>query len=147
MRKIAPDGPVYQAGTLSGNPLAMRAGLETLKRLRDPELYDRLEARTERLVEGLLEGCRKHGVGAVANRVGSMFTVFFTDRKEIRNHADVADGCDLAFFGRFFNAMLDEGVYLAPSQFEAAFVSAAHTDADIEQTIAAAEHALARLVK
>ncbi len=147
MRKIAPDGPVYQAGTLSGNPLAMRAGLETLKRLRDPELYDRLEARTERLVGGLLEGCRKHGVGAVANRVGSMFTVFFTDRKEIRNHADVADGCDLAFFGRFFNAMLDEGVYLAPSQFEAAFVSAAHTDADIEQTIAAAEHALARLVK
>ncbi|MDX8401151.1 MAG: glutamate-1-semialdehyde 2,1-aminomutase [Mariprofundaceae bacterium] len=144
MRKIAPDGPVYQAGTLSGNPLAMRAGLETLKRLRDPALYAQLEARTARLVEGLLEGCRAAGVPAVANRFGSMFTVFFTDRPAVTNHADVAEGCDLAFFGRFFHAMLDEGVYLAPSQFEAAFVSAAHSEADIEATIEAAARALER---
>jgi len=142
MRKIAPDGPVYQAGTLSGNPLAMRAGLETLKRLREPGFYEALEARSARLVEGLLEGCRAHSVPAVANRFGSMFTVFFTERERIASHADVAEGCDLAFFGRFFNAMLDEGVYLAPSQFEAAFVSAAHTDEDIEATIAAADRAL-----
>ena len=145
MRKIAPDGPVYQAGTLSGNPLAMRAGLETLTRLREPGFYEALEARTARLVEGLLAGCRKHGVPAVANRFGSMFTVFFSEREAIHNHADVAEGCDLAFFGRFFNAMLDEGVYLAPSQFEAAFVSAAHDEADIEATIAAADRALARI--
>ncbi|MDQ7011426.1 MAG: glutamate-1-semialdehyde 2,1-aminomutase [Mariprofundaceae bacterium] len=145
MRKIAPDGPVYQAGTLSGNPLAMRAGLETLSRLRDSKLYDELENKSARLVEGLLAGCRKAGVPAVANRFGSMFTVFFTDRDTITNHADVAEGCDLAFFGRFFNAMLEAGVYLAPSQFEAAFVSAAHSDADIDQTIAAAERALAKL--
>ncbi len=145
MRKIAPDGPVYQAGTLSGNPLAMRAGLETLSRLRDPKLYDELERKTARLVEGLLAGCREAGVPAVANRFGSMFTVFFTERNAIRNHCDVAEGCDLAFFGRFFNAMLDEGVYLAPSQFEAAFVSAAHSDDDIEATIAAARRALARI--
>ena len=145
MRKIAPDGPVYQAGTLSGNPLAMRAGLETLSRLRDTKLYDELENKSARLVEGLLAGCRKAGVPAVANRFGSMFTVFFTDRNTITNHADVSEGCDLAFFGRFFNAMLEEGVYLAPSQFEAAFVSAAHSDEDIDQTIAAAERALAKL--
>lgn len=145
MRKIAPDGPVYQAGTLSGNPLAMRAGLETLSRLRDSKLYDELENKSARLVEGLLAGCRKAGVPAVANRFGSMFTVFFTDRDTITNHADVAEGCDLAFFGRFFNAILEEGVYLAPSQFEAAFVSAAHSDEDIDQTIAAAERALVKL--
>jgi glutamate-1-semialdehyde 2,1-aminomutase len=145
MRRIAPDGPVYQAGTLSGNPLAMRAGLETLSRLRAPGFYESLEKKSARLVAGLLEGCQKAGVPAVANRVGSMFTIFFTKRAAIRNHADVTNGCDLAFFGRFFNAMLDEGIYLAPSQYEAAFVSAAHSDADIDATIAAAGRALARL--
>jgi len=145
MRRIAPDGPVYQAGTLSGNPLAMRAGLETLQRLRAPGFYEALEKKSAHLVQGLLEGCRKAGVPATANRFGSMYTLFFTDRHEIANHADVTDGCDPAFFARFFNAMLDEGIYLAPSQFEAAFVSAMHSDEDIDSTIAAARRVLARL--
>ncbi len=145
MRMIAPDGPVYQAGTLSGNPLAMRAGIETLTCLRQPGFYDALEAASARLFDGLLAGCRDAGVGACGNRVGSMFTVFFTDRDKCENHADVCD-CDLTFFGKFFNAMLDEGVNLAPSQFEATFVSATHTDADIDATIKAASRALARLL-
>lgn len=145
MRKISPDGPVYQAGTLSGNPLAMRAGLETLSRLRTPGFYEELERKTTRLVEGLLAGCKAAGVPAVANQVGAMFTVFFTDLPAVTCCADVSKHCDLAFFGRFFNAMLEEGVYLAPSQYEAAFMSAAHSDEDVENTIAAAARALARL--
>jgi len=145
MRKISPDGPVYQAGTLSGNPLAMRAGLETLSRLREPGFYEALESKTTRLVEGLLDGCQQAGVPAVANQVGAMFTIFFTELDAVSCCSDVSDHCDLAFFGRYFNAMLDEGVYLAPSQYEAAFVSAAHTDADIDNTIAAATRALAKL--
>jgi len=145
MRKISPDGPVYQAGTLSGNPLAMRAGLETLSRLRAPGFYEALEAKTTRLVEGLLAGCKAAGIPAVANQVGAMFTVFFTELDAVTCCSDVSGHCDLAFFGRFFNAMLDEGVYLAPSQYEAAFMSAAHTDADIDATIAAAGRALKKL--
>ncbi|MDQ6999603.1 MAG: glutamate-1-semialdehyde 2,1-aminomutase [Mariprofundus sp.] len=146
MRRISPDGPVYQAGTLSGNPLAMRAGLETLTRLREPGFYDALESKTTRLIEGLLEGCKQAGVPAVANQVGAMFTIFFTELDAVSCCSDVSKHCDLEFFGRYFNAMLDEGVYLAPSQYEAAFVSAAHTDADIDNTIAAAARALAKLV-
>ena len=144
MRQIAPDGPVYQAGTLSGNPLAMRAGLETLNRLKTPGFYEALEVKSSKLFDGLLTGCKAAGVPATGNRFGSMFTVFFTDADKCRNYQDVC-GSDLALFGRFFNAMLDEGVYLAPSQFEAAFVSAAHTDSDIEATIAAAGRVLAKL--
>jgi len=145
MRRISPDGPVYQAGTLSGNPLAMRAGLETLSRLRAPGFYEALEAKSARLFDGLLGGCKAAGVPATGNRFGSMFTVFFTGLPAVTCGADVSDHCDLAFFGRFFNAMLDEGVYLAPSQFEAAFMSAAHTDEDVEATIAAAARALEKL--
>ncbi len=145
MRKISPDGPVYQAGTLSGNPLAMRAGLETLSRLQNDTLYADLEAKSKRLFEGLLAGCKAAGVAATGNRFGSMFTVFFTDLEKVSCCSDVSGHCDLAFFGKFFNAMLDEGVYLAPSQYEAAFVSAAHTDADIDNTIAAATRVLAKL--
>jgi len=145
MRKIAPDGPVYQAGTLSGNPLAMRAGVETLTRLTTPGFYESLEEKSARLVAGLLDGCNEAGVPAVANRFGAMFTVFFTGKDAVTNHADVSEDCDLAFFGHFFNAMLDEGVYLAPSQFESAFVSAAHTDKDIDATISAANRALTKL--
>jgi len=145
MRMISPDGPVYQAGTLSGNPLAMRAGLETLSRLRTPGFYEDLERKTTRLVEGLLEGCAAAGVPAVANQVGAMFTVFFTELEAVNCCSDVSRHCDLPFFGKFFNAMLDEGVYLAPSQYEAAFMSAAHSDEDVEETIAAASRALARL--
>ncbi|MDQ6981979.1 MAG: glutamate-1-semialdehyde 2,1-aminomutase [Mariprofundus sp.] len=145
MRKISPDGPVYQAGTLSGNPLAMRAGLETLSRLREPGFYEALESKTTRLIEGLLDGCKKAGVPAVANQVGAMFTIFFTELDAVTCCSDVSNHCDLDFFGRYFNAMLDEGVYLAPSQYEAAFMSAAHTDEDVENTIAAAGRALARI--
>jgi len=145
MRKISPDGPVYQAGTLSGNPLAMRAGLETLSRLQDPKLYEALEIKSKRLFEGLLAGCKEAGVAATGNRFGSMFTIFFTDLDKVSCCSDVSGFCDLPFFGKFFNAMLDEGVYLAPSQYEAAFVSAAHTDADIDNTIAAAKRVLAKL--
>jgi len=145
MRKISPDGPVYQAGTLSGNPLAMRAGLETLSRLRDKKFYEDLEAKSKRLFEGLLAGCKAAGVPATGNRFGSMFTVFFTELEQVTCGTDVSGHCDLAFFGKFFNEMLNEGVYLAPSQYEAAFVSAAHTDEDIDNTIAAAERVLARL--
>jgi len=145
MRQISPDGPVYQAGTLSGNPLAMRAGLETLTRLRAAGFYEELERKTMKLVAGLLSGCKAAGVPAVANQVGAMFTVFFTELTEVNCCSDVSGHCDLAFFGKFFNAMLDEGVYLAPSQYEAGFVSAAHSDADIDATIAAAGRALATL--
>jgi len=145
MRQISPDGPVYQAGTLSGNPLAMRAGLETLSRLREPGFYDKLERKTTKLVEGLLAGCKAAGVPAVANQVGAMFTIFFTDLDAVTCCTDVSNHCDLEFFGRYFNAMLDEGIYLAPSQYEAAFMSAAHSDADIDNTIAAAVRALAKL--
>ncbi len=144
MRMISPDGPVYQAGTLSGNPLAMRAGLETLSRLREPGFYEDLERKTTRLVEGLVAGCKAAGIPAVANQVGGMFTVFFTDLPAVTCCTDVSNHCDLAFFGRFFNAMLDEGVYLAPSQYEAAFMSSAHSDEDVENTIAAASRALAK---
>jgi len=145
MRKVSPDGPVYQAGTLSGNPLAMRAGIETLSRLQDKTFYEALEAKSKRLFEGLLAGCKAAGVPATGNRFGSMFTIFFTELKHVNCGSDVSGHCDLAFFGRFFNEMLIEGVYLAPSQYEAAFVSAAHTDADIDNTIAAAARVLARL--
>jgi len=145
MRMISPDGPVYQAGTLSGNPLAMRAGLETLSRLQVPGFYEALEDKTTCLVEGLLAGCKAAGVPAVANQVGAMFTVFFTELDAVNCCLDVSGHCNLAFFGRYFNAMLDEGVYLAPSQYEAAFMSAAHSDEDIDNTIAAAGRALAKL--
>jgi len=141
MRHIAPDGPVYQAGTLSGNPLAMRAGIETLTRLRDPACYAQLEQRSARLFDGLLAGCKEAGVAACGNRFGSMFTVFFTSADQVQNFDD-ACGCDLAFFGRYFNAMLAQGIYLAPSQFEAGFVSTAHTVADIDRTLEAAAQAL-----
>ncbi|MDQ6965202.1 MAG: glutamate-1-semialdehyde 2,1-aminomutase [Mariprofundales bacterium] len=146
MRSISPDGPVYQAGTLSGNPLAMRAGIETLKRVQQEGFYEQLEVRSARLVAGLLAGCNAAGVAAVANRFGSMFTIFFTPLDRVGSAGDVSKHCDFEFFGRYFNAMLDEGIYLAPSQYEAAFVSAAHSDEDIDSTIAAAGRVCMRLV-
>src|SRR5689334_15169089 len=137
MSKIAPSGPVYQAGTLSGNPLAVAAGLAMLRHLKaHPEVYTRLEERGARL-------CAAVPAGLTVNRVGSMFTVFFTDRPV--TDWDSAKTCDTARFGRFFRGMLERGVYLAPSQFEAAFLSAAHSDADIDCTIAAAGAALNEL--
>ncbi len=139
MNHVAPAGPVYQAGTLSGNPLSMTAGLVTLRRLRDRTVYDRLEAASKKLCDGLAAA----GVPTLTNRVGSMWTGFFTDEPVI--DWDTANKCDRQAYGKFFHAMLDEGVYLAPSQFEAAFVSLAHTDHVIEQTVAAAEKALRRI--
>jgi glutamate-1-semialdehyde 2,1-aminomutase len=143
MSLIAPAGPVYQAGTLSGNPLAMAAGLATLARLRQPGFYDRLDALAERLATGLGEAARRAEVDLVVNRVGSMLTPFFTDAP-VTDYAS-ARRADTARFGRFFHALLDRGIYLPPSQFEATFVSAAHTEAEIDETLAEAAAALADL--
>lgn len=140
MDRVAPSGPVYQAGTLSGNPLAMRAGIATLDLLERPGTYERLEALSARLADGLAEAARAAGVDAVVNRVGSMMTAFFT-KGPVVDHAS-ASAADTARYARFFHAMLDRGVYLAPSQFEAAFVSTAHDDALVDRTLAAAREAL-----
>jgi glutamate-1-semialdehyde 2,1-aminomutase len=140
MNNIAPAGPIYQAGTLSGNPLSMTAGLITLRRLHDKSVYDRLENASRKLCEGLTAAAKEAGIKTVTNRVGSMWTSFFTD--EPVTNWETANRSSREQYGKFFHAMLDEGVYLAPSQFEAAFVSLAHTDAIIEQTIAAAQKAV-----
>jgi glutamate-1-semialdehyde 2,1-aminomutase len=139
LEQIAPAGPVYQAGTLSGNPLAMTAGLAVLRRLRDRSIYERLEEAGRRLCEGLAEAAREAGVETVTNRVGSMFTTFFTD-SEVTDWPTAAKS-DRARYGRFFHAMLEGGVYLAPSQFEAAFISLAHTDDLLDLTMEAARKA------
>jgi glutamate-1-semialdehyde 2,1-aminomutase len=141
MDMIAPLGPVYQAGTLSGNPLAMAAGLATLRELKNhPEIYRQLELRSSMLVDGVLAAAKKKGVALTANRVGSMFTWFF--QPGIVHDWDTAAKSDTAAFGKFHGAMLERGVYLPPSQYEAMFMSAAHTESDIQQTIAAAAEAL-----
>jgi glutamate-1-semialdehyde 2,1-aminomutase len=139
MNHIAPAGPVYQAGTLSGNPLSMTAGLVTLRRLRDKTIYERLENSSRRLCDGLAQAARDTGITTVSNRVGSMWTSFFTTDPVVDWAS--ANKCNREMYGRFFHAMLDHGVYLAPSQFEAAFVSLAHTDEIIEETIEAARQA------
>ena len=141
MDLVAPLGPMYQAGTLSGNPLAMAAGIATLKHLRKKkaELYPRLEALSAQLVEGVAAAAKDAGVTLSFNRVGSMFTWFFT--ADPVTDWDSASKSDTAAFGRFFRAMLDAGIYLPPSQFEAAFVSIAHSEEDIQKTIAAARQA------
>ena len=136
---VAPVGPVYQAGTLSGNPLAVTAGLTTLKLLKTLDPYTQLERATARLVKGLAEAARSAGITTITNRVGSMFTGFFT--AEPVYDWTSANRSDREAFARFFHAMLDEGVYLAPSQFESGFVSAAHDDAIIDRTIEAAGRA------
>jgi glutamate-1-semialdehyde 2,1-aminomutase len=139
MMLVAPAGPVYQAGTLSGNPLAMAAGLATLRAL-TPELHDRIARRTARLVGGLRESAARHGVPFTADSAGSMWGFFFR-AEPVRNYAD-ALGSDVAAFRRFFHAALARGVYLAPSPFEAAFLSAAHGDAEIETTLDRLDDAL-----
>ena len=142
MDMVAPVGAMYQAGTLSGNPLAMAAGLTTLCTLRDNrEIYGRLERTAATLVEMVSEAAREAEVPVRANRVGSMFTWFFTN--EAVTDWDSAAKCDTAAFGRFHRAMLNAGVYLPPSQFEAAFLSAAHTEQDVAETVAAAREAFA----
>jgi glutamate-1-semialdehyde 2,1-aminomutase len=140
MNRIAPAGPVYQAGTLSGNPLAVAAGLATLRRLEKDNPYGQLETLGGRLERGLIEAAAKSGVPARVNRVGSMFTFFFTAQDVMDFQS--AKTSDTRLFSRFFHAMLKQGIYLPPSQFEAAFISAAHTAADIDRTIEAATKAL-----
>jgi len=139
MDLVAPLGPMYQAGTLSGNPLAMAAGIAMLKRLRaqKAEIYPRLESLSAKLVEGVATALKERGVPVSFNRVGSMFTWFFTP--DAVTDWTSASKADAAAFGRFFRAMLDAGIYLPPSQFEAAFLSATHTEEDVEKTIAAAK--------
>lgn len=137
MNNIAPAGPIYQAGTLSGNPLSMTAGLVTLRRLRDNSVYERLELASQKLCADLATAAREAGVETVTNRVASMWTSFFTREPVV--DWDSANKSDRQLYAKFFHAMLNEGVYLAPSQFEAAFVSLAHTDEIIEQTLEAAK--------
>ncbi len=137
MEKIAPLGPVYQAGTLSGNPLSVAAGLATLKKIAVPGFYEMLTARTKSLVDGLAATAQKRGVTFCAQSVGGMFGVYFSATPPT-SYAEVM-ACDKEAFNRFFHAMLEAGVYLAPSAFEAGFVSAAHSEADIAATLAAAD--------
>ena len=143
MSHIAPLGGVYQAGTLSGNPVAVAAGLATLRILQTPGLYERVETSTRALTEGLTAIARKHGIVFSAQHIGSMFGLYFRGHPP-GNFADVMQS-DTAAFNRFFHAMLQRGVYLAPSAYEAGFVSAAHGQTEIEQTLAAADEAFAAI--
>jgi len=140
MDQVAPLGPVYQAGTLSGNPLAMSAGIATLDLLATPGFYETLDTRAKRLGDGIVAVLRETGTSANAARFGSLLTLFFSTQP-VGNYAG-AKKCDTKRFAEFFRAMLDRGFFLAPSQFEALFVSAAHSDADIDQTIAAIRESL-----
>jgi len=143
MDLIAPSGPVYQAGTLSGNPLAVTAGLATLKQLRAKGIYKKLEERSAALAKGIGEAAKKAGIPLTQTRVGSMLTSFFTTGPVM--DWDSAKRSDTKRYGQFFHKMLEQGVYFAPSQFEAAFLSTAHTSADIEKTIRAAHAAFKSL--
>jgi glutamate-1-semialdehyde 2,1-aminomutase len=143
MEKIAPLGPVYQAGTLSGNPVAVAAGLATLALTRAPGFHDALARTTRALTDGLVAAARKHGVAFSAQAVGGMFGLYFA-KQPPNTYAEVM-ACDVSAFNRFFHAMLDRGVYLAPSAYEAGFVSSAHGDAEIAATMAAAAEAFAAL--
>jgi glutamate-1-semialdehyde 2,1-aminomutase len=137
MEMLAPNGPVYQAGTLSGNPLAMAGGLATLRELQSPGFYERLDALSAKLVESVARAAKSAGVSLWLNRVGSMRTPFFVDAP-VTDYAS-ARRADTNLYARFFHAMLERGVYLAPSQFEAVFMSSAHTEREIADTVAAAE--------
>lgn len=140
MDHISPVGSIYQAGTLSGNPLAMAAGNVVLDLLAEPQVYELLEEKTKKLCEGLEKNTQELGVSTQFTRVGSMFSMFFTDQK-IENFGSVKT-CDTEFFKRYFNGLLEEGIYIAPSQFEAGFMSAIHSDEEIDQTIDASLKAL-----
>ncbi len=144
MEQISPLGPVYQAGTLSGNPVAMTAGLATLRLIREPGFFERLSAATQRLTDGLISRARDAGIPMTANRVGGMFGLFFTDEPEVSNFYH-ANSCNLDRFKLFFHGMLEHGIYLAPSAFESGFVSSAHGEEAIDATLAAARQVLAEL--
>lgn len=144
MASIAPDGPVYQAGTLSGNPVAMAAGLATLDQIDKPGFYESLSASTKRLTDGLAAAAADTGISVSTENQGGMFGLVFTNDGPVRSFAQVA-AADVERFKQFFHGMLDQGIYLAPSAFEAGFVSAAHSDEDIDATIAAARKVYATL--
>ena len=143
MEQVAPAGPIYQAGTLSGNPVAMAAGLAMLELIQAPGFHANLAERTVRLTDGMAAAAKKHGVAFSVNRVGAMFGLFFTS-ETVESYAQ-ATAADVEAFNRFFHGMLERGVYLAPSAFEAGFVSSAHSDAVLEETIAAADTVFAAL--
>lgn len=144
MAQLSPLGPVYQAGTLSGNPVAMAAGLATLNLVAEPGFHQRLEASTQQLCTGLEDTAGKAGIPLTTNSVGGMFGFFFSEASKITRYAQVM-ACDIERFKRFFHGMLDEGIYLAPSAFEAGFMSSAHGEVEIEATLAAAARVMARL--
>ncbi|MDN7125260.1 glutamate-1-semialdehyde 2,1-aminomutase [Pseudidiomarina sp. 1APP75-32.1] len=144
MDYIAPVGPVYQAGTLSGNPVAMAAGLAALSQLDDEALYPQLDAKVERLVTGMQERADAAGIPFTTNRAGSMFGFFFSTDAEVTSYAQ-ATQCNMEHFRKFYHSMLKQGIYLAPSAFEAGFMSAVHSDADIDATLDAASNAFAEL--
>jgi len=144
MEALAPVGPVYQAGTLSGNPIAMAAGYACLGEVAKPEVHQTLNALTQQLATGLLEAAKAENIPLVVNHVGGMFGLFFTDAASVTCYSDVL-ACDAERFKRFFHMMLEEGVYLAPSAFEAGFMSVAHTPQDIQNTIDAARRVFAKL--
>lgn len=144
MDQLAPDGPVYQAGTLSGNPAAMAAGLRTLELLSVPGFFAELADRLGELLGGLKEAAQAHGVALTTSQAGGMFGLFFTEAPEVSSYRQVM-ACDKQAFTRFFHGMLENGVYLAPSCYEAGFISSAHGAAEIQQTIAAADAVFQRL--
>ena len=144
MEKISPLGPIYQAGTLSGNPVAMAAGLAAMEEISKPGFYEPLFAQTTQLVEGLKAAAQEANIPFTTNHVGSMFGGFFTEAEHITNFRQVM-ACDIERFNRFFHGMLNAGVYLAPASYEAGFMSAAHTEEDIQATIDAARAVMASL--
>jgi glutamate-1-semialdehyde 2,1-aminomutase len=144
MSHVAPQGPVYQAGTLSGNPVAMAAGIANLELIAEPGFYDRLSATTKSLADGFQRVADEAGIPMATVAVGGMFGFFFTEADRVTNF-DQAAACDLERFKAFFTGMLAEGVYLAPSAFEAGFVSAAHSEEDVAQTLTAMKKVLATL--
>jgi glutamate-1-semialdehyde 2,1-aminomutase len=144
MQALAPSGPVYQAGTLSGNPIAMAAGYACLQAVSQKGVHAQLSSLTQQLAKGLLEAAQAENIPLVVNHVGGMFGIFFTDAAEVTSYQQVMQ-CSQERFKRFFHMMLEEGVYLAPSAFEAGFMSLAHSESDIQHTIAAARRSFARL--
>ena len=144
MDYIAPVGPVYQAGTLAGNPVAMAAGLKNLEIISRPGFYEALIAKTNRLVDGILDAAKSNNVPMHANQAGAMFGLFFTEQSQVTSFAEVGN-CNIERFKQFYHLMLEQGIYLAPSAFEVGFVSSAHSDEQIEQTIVCVSNALSQI--
>ena len=144
MQQISPLGPVYQAGTLSGNPLSMAAGLQTLTLAHEENIHQQLDEKAKRLVNGIVAKAQQAGIAMTFNQIGGMFGLFFSDEDKITGFEQVTK-CDQEQFKKFYHGMLDDGIYLAPSAFEAGFVSAAHTNDDIDETIAAAERVFKKI--